>query len=287
MAISNGNVYWFNYGNGQINRVSMKGGSVDTITTVDTSTYTVFGIAVQGKFVYWSADSSTGGHIFKTRISNGSTKSIESSASADNFGITTGGNYVFYVDYNGTTGNVMRMSRDGAGLTTIGANVSLAPWQVVYSNGYVYWYDLCTGQVGKVSQNGGPSTPLSPELGPVCTGEALTGIEQLVVNGTNVYWTFNYAVVSKQTSNSSVDRVSTSGSNFAMLYSDLGDTFAGVAGYGSNIIFADFGFNNLYSIPNTGGTLTTILTGYQFTSVGIVKSHLYSTTQSDVIKTRA
>lgn len=284
MVLSGGYVYWYNYGNGQLNRVKETGGAVDTITTFSTSDGISFGIAVQGAYVYTSFDNYTYGltAILKTKISNGATTTIESSTVYVNYGVTTSSKYVFFVQ---TNGDIERMSFTGSGLTTIATDPSTLPWQVLYSSSYVYWYDLCTGQIGKVSQNGGKTTLLSPALAD-CGTAVSTGIEPFTIVGTHVYWTFNF-VNSADVYNNSVDAVSTSGTGFKILYSTTSSFFGGVASYKTSVLFSNEATSDMYSVPNTGGTPKLLYSGYTFLALGVVGKNVYATAETDVVTGKA
>ena len=283
MALSGGYVYWYNLGNGQLNRVNESGGKVDTIATFNPDDGTVYGLAVVGNYVY----TTFGATVQKTNIKTGATTVIENGGSNFvNYGLTASTKYIFFIANELVPRHyyIERMSLTGSDLITLATDPSPIPWQVLYSGGYVYWYDLYTGQIGKVSQDGGSANLLSPAFSPAST-TIYNGIEPLTVVGTHVYWTFNFDIGGVW--NNSVFAVTTSGTNFEVLTSTLSSFYGGVATYKSSVLFADGGNEELMSVPVTGGVAKILASGYDFRGLVVLGASAYSSADDDIVSAKA
>ena len=283
IALSGGYVYWYNTGSGQLNRVSDNGGKVDTITTFNLSEGSVYGFVVMGNYVY----TTVGALVQKTNIATGATTVIENGGmNVENFGLAVSNKYVFFIKNIDVprSYNIERMSLTGSDLTTLATDPSPIPFQVLYSGGYVYWYDLYTGQIGKVYQDGGSAILLSPAFHPASTSGYI-GIEPLTVVGTHVFWTYNFDIGGVW--NNSVFAVTTSGANFKVLASTLSSFYGGVAAYKSSVLFANSRSEKLMSVPSTGGTATVLASGYRFRGLAVLGTSVYSSALDDIVSTKA
>lgn len=281
--VYNGYVYWYNFGNGKLNRVSEQGGKVDTLFTVGSSLEDLYGLVVQGNYVYWTlSEGGCCGYVERTEISTRDTTTLYSSGEFAVFGITVDKSSVFFV----MDDSIVKMSLTGQNPTIIAYAPSHYVWQLTYSSGYVYWYDLCTGQIGKVTPSGGDLTLLSPALAD-CVTEVFTGIRPFDVVGTKIYWTFNFFDSNIAAYNNSVDTVSTSGRGFQMLNSTSSDIYGGVSYYNGNVIFVDHRSHSLDAIPPTGGTPTEIVSGYKFIDCSVLNTQIYASAETDILRINA
>lgn len=280
MAVSGGYVYWYDFGSGQLNRVSESGGPVTTLLTVANYNHAaVYGLDVSTGFVYWGLGnfSSNTSYLYKTNGTTGTTKILYSASGIFGaVGVTVAGKHVYFI----SNSNIDKVKVDGTGFQVLASAPSPFPWMLAYSNGFVFWYDLSFGYVGKVPASGGAPVILSPQLGNSGTG--YNGVRNLIVVGGEVYWTHN----NDNNNNRSLFAVTTSGSNFTSLYSIISGAslFAGVSYFKGNVIFA--GPNDIYSIPATGGAPTSIVKISAY-SVEVFKKHVYFTAGNEVGKARA
>ncbi len=280
MALSNGYVYWYDYGSGSLNSVSESGGKVHNILNVsDASHHAVFGISVENGFVFWGLGnlSTASSYLYKTNALTGATKTLFSTSSTflGVLGVIAVGKVVFFI----SDGNIDRISTTGKNLKTLASFPSPLPWMLTYSKGYVYWYDGVYGEVGKVPASGGTATVLSPQIGSSATD--YNGVRNIVVKGGVVYWTHNDA----SDSNSSLYSVTTSGSNFKHLYGIVSmGLLAGVSYYKGNVIFV--GPSDIFSIPHGGGTAKVLVSISAF-SVSVQSGEVFFTAGTEVAKAPA
>lgn len=250
MTVAGGYVYWY-VGSGQLNRVPETGGKVQTLQVLG-GVYEE-GVAVKGSYVFWSISNSSSNwfYIARTDVSTGTTLEIYATMSPGITGpFAVNGNHVYFI----ANSNIYRINSDGSGLVVLATDPSPCPYEDAFSAGVVYWYDICTGQAGSVPASGGTAKLLSPVLSHD-GGGGWIGVTQLDVVGSRIYWTFYGG------NSSSVDTVNTSGKGFKALYSVTGDQvmFGGVTYSNGNVVFADTYTGAIYSVPQDGGQLHTVV----------------------------
>jgi hypothetical protein len=203
-------------------------------------------IALDSSNVYWTVAGSgaTGGTVLSLpkggAVDGGAPSTL---ASGQNFpsAIAINGTDAFWTDSNGQT--VMKVALTGGSPTTI-ASAQNAPSALALDGTNVYWANL-GGQVMQAPLGGGTATTLGGGISP-------WGI---AVSGGTLYWT-TYPNTNYTTLNV-----------FALnIAAHTGSTFASVANLGNpqrHGVVADtshlyFTGSDVYSIPLSGGTVTTI-----------------------------
>lgn len=278
MYVSGGYVYWYVGLSGQLNRVNESGGKVQTIATVDYRLGYIWGLAVQGNFVYYifcCGENEGSSYLYKTNISSGETTTLfQSGGNTFGGGVAVNGNEIYFA-----TEGVYKIRTDGSDLVGLSGAFGSA-MDIAYSRGTVYFTDFATGQVAAVPASGGNTTWLSPEVVNGSTG--MIGIHSLIVVGDYLYWT----VDPNLNGTSYVLSVQTDGVGFKALHTfsdNSSDNFlTGISFWNQSVIFVDHS-TYIYSVPSSGGRITPVVklsANDCFVSGGF----LYFTTGTEVAK---
>jgi hypothetical protein len=277
MDIWNNTVYFYDYGAGTLNAVSESGGKVHVIAKAPTTDGSTYGLAASAGFVYWAFSdfASSESYLYATNVATHKTKTIFSASGILNtLGDSVNNATIYFV----TSNSIAKISITGKGFKVLASNPSPLPWLTAYSNGYVYWYDFAYGEIGRVKATGGTPQILSPQLG--TSASIYNGIRNMVVNGTEIYWTHN------DNNNASLNRVSITGKGFKQLYTaSSSSTMAGVAVFGGKVLFA--APSAIMAVKGTGGKATIVVNNVSARTIEVAAGEAYFTAVTFVAKAPA
>ncbi|RLB61627.1 MAG: hypothetical protein DRI90_10935 [Deltaproteobacteria bacterium] len=186
LALDNGVLYWSNYGlspakNGSIQSYTLPNtGPVAVASALD---YGVWGIAVQGDYVYWANQNTNA--IYRESISTPNTPQVLTSAQGQPWDVAVDSSAVYWTNY--TSGDIRRMGL-GGGSQHVLATAQGGPLGIAVDATHVYWSNNTANQIRRVPVGGGTAeTVISALDDPSLVDDP----SYVALDSTHVYWT-NY-----------------------------------------------------------------------------------------------
>ncbi|HIJ87658.1 MAG TPA: hypothetical protein HPP97_08230 [Desulfuromonadales bacterium] len=256
-AGSNNDVVNYSNTDGRIRKVGKYGGNVTTLATG--LTYPAV-VASDKAAVYWSYSDGTnsGSYLKSVAKTGGAITTLVTGMNGSLMNAAVDATNIYWLEtgtpYSGWSGTndsaVNKIAKDGTGTkVSLVSNVKIGYGSIAIDSSYVYWAGYMGSNVGKIGQDG--SNPVT-----LATGDYPTTIK---VDATNVYWLTGGGTISKMNKDGSGQQYLTSAPSWNNGSMTIDDT---------NVYWMESGYTALKSIPKTGGTVTTLLTGLP--GVGIV-----------------
>jgi hypothetical protein len=247
--------------------------------TLATGQSSAYDIAVDSAFVYWCTFDQTMGTIAKVPIAGGNITTLATLQGGPRgiaLDTSTSPTTVYWVNYYEKT--VKKVSSNGGAVATLATGTSF-PRSLTVTPTTVYWTNI-NGAVMKVPVGGGAATTIASSIAPttgivvsglnvywtakasvwkqplaggattqIYTGMGVGDLEDIVSDGTNVYFT--------ETSSSQILSTGVNGGAVTVLAN--ANTPNGIALDGTNLYWADNGNNGgIEKLATMGGAMTTI-----------------------------
>jgi hypothetical protein len=249
LTIYNGNVFWTDFGSGNVMEVSANGGTPNVISSGNNDPW---GITIGNGNIYWIDYG--GGTLNEMPINGGATTTIASGLSYPTMVTVDSYNaYVIIAPPCVPCDSIEAVSLSTGSITTLAS--SLGPEDLALYNGNIFWSDSTSisSNLNYVPVIGGTITTLY-------SSGSVFGIA--VANG-SVYWTESVGGL--------VQKVSISGGSNTLLASGQDEPW-GIALGTKNIYWVDGGNptqNSINEMPISGGQITTIANGISEANAGI------------------
>jgi len=230
IAVDSTSVYWTNFDDGSLMKISIAGGQ--PVTLASNLTYSAW-VALYDNSVYFN-----GPTLMKMPLTGGTPVVLDTALYNDAFAVGPSG--VYGMDNDGT---LIRVALDGTSRATVVPSSSLPRAGVSYGIAldakYVYWTIEQEGYVHKAPLAGGAPVTLAHEHDP--------GLG-IAVDATDVYFGSGWTLM----------KVSVNGGDTTTLANFPAQ---GVTLDGDTVYFTDFDGGNVYKVPKSGGDVTTLATG--------------------------
>ncbi len=186
LALDGGVLFWSNYG-----QIPAKTGAIQSYTLPNTGPVAVasglddgvWGIAVQGDYVYWANQVTH--TIHRESISSPTTPQQLAAAQGQPWDVAVDNSAVYWTNY--TSGDIRRVAQ-GGGSQNVLATGQGGPLGIAIDATHVYWSNNNGNQIRRVPVGGGNAETLaSAQTSP----GAVDGPTYVALDSTSVYWT-NY-----------------------------------------------------------------------------------------------
>jgi len=186
LALDGGELYWSNYGqppakNGSIQHFTLPStGPNAVVSALDGG---VWGIAVEGNYVYWANQVTH--TISREHIQTPAGPQVLASAQAQPWDVAVDNSAVYWTNYS--SGDVRRVAH-GGGSQNVLATGQGSPLGIAVDGTHVYWTNNNSDQIRRVPVGGGNTeTVATAQTSP----GAVDGPTYIAVDSTHAYWT-NY-----------------------------------------------------------------------------------------------
>ena len=258
IAVNATSVFWTNYGaSGAVMKVPIGGG---TPTTLASGQENAAYIAIDDTSVYWTTShqivTTKSGTVNKMPISGGTVTTLGTCATSIPTGLAIDATSVYWLCYEG---RINKVAKAGGTTTTLTSAVA-TPMKLVVSGTSLLFTDGGSG-LYRISTIGGAITHVAQYIG------ATSPTGDLVVSGSNAYWTFGATVLT----------VPLVGGTTTVL-ADIAGTPSPLA---VDSTHAYWSANEIKRVAVTGGTAVTISTGAA-AGIALDATHLFLA-QGDVV----
>jgi hypothetical protein len=206
---------------GSIKKLSIDGGFPEILYSIgidQSAIGRINDIASDGSFVYWTEDVTSA--VRRMSVSGGSVTTLSTATSARAGKIAVANGFVYWLDDLSTSGYSLRkLPIAGGVLSTIATNIK-SPTGLEVDADNAYFSEWDTGDIRKVSVNGGPVTTLYD-------GSPFDSPSEITQDQTHIYWT----------NQTQVARVSKAGGGFTFYELVVKNSGSGIAVNDSKVFF--------------------------------------------------